>query len=112
MFSDVYEFPGSYIEIHASSNISRITLARVTHQGRLTGKESLEWSDNNSGQSLPVLEELGIVFLIAVRTDSVAELSLGMLIDIPVNLLPVTLIVSNLLAKRAYGEQAAQSFYL
>ena len=44
----------------------------------------------------------------AFRADAVAELGLGVAADIPLDLVPVPLVVTNFFAGSAYGQQAAQ----
>jgi hypothetical protein len=46
----------------------------------------------------------------AVRTDPVAELSAGMLADMGLPLVPISLVVTDLLAGSADGDQAADGY--
>ena len=48
--------------------------------------------------------ELGFTF----RTDTVAEICQGMIFDIGLDLVPITLVIADLLAVTAYGQESAK----
>lgn len=59
-----------------------------------------------------LLEIFGIQFFPTLGTDAVTELGFRTFPDIILYRLPMTLVVSNLLAVRTYGKKTGQYFYL
>ena len=56
------------------------------------------------------LVEFRVELFCTIRTDPVAEVSLGAIPDIRFNLIPIPLIITDLLAGCTDGKQAAQGF--
>src|SRR5512135_3409174 len=55
---------------------------------------------------------LGIKLSYAVRTDAMTKLRIGMFGDIPFDLVPVTLVITDFFAGRTNRQESAQSLYV
>ena len=77
-----------------------------------SGEPKMAQIERREGSDLRALFHLFTIFFCAFRANAVGEFSMGAVADVNLNLSPVTLVISNLLAAGTNGQQAAQQLHL